>query len=1388
MEESQRSLDLSDTQPKETSPDLPVPSPQPKSALPAFICLSLLLFTVVGCLIAFSQQADSALWELQVGDIYEVHRENSLQTEGLDQGRELGAINDPTVLVSTIFILSTNRTHTELVVFMGEIDSVKSQGFFGLFSGNEEDEERGKRRGKTIPLVRVLADTKSGRICRIMAPFLADKIMIQIAESIASDLLLNRDPAVYLPMAHRQQSGGEVRDCVYPEVRGGVEVCPTFEARNTGNETVYTKVLTSAGPGRRLSSSPTSFSARQSSYINKQTGHLDHTYTIGNLTVQILNPNSQEQQNLNIRQQMTTRFSLIAKALSSSDLTLFKYLIERRLEMVDVTDLLYSRNTGRELDTKGLSSVPIFNLLGFEVRLEAELRALPYGLNVTVSLVAGNYARVTLATGVVGGSVFTAVQNVRKLSAFAGLTINETLSLLGKYSTSGVETWQNALNFANLGIWTELNKLQMTSPDYFSALNLTLASLNTTIQTLISNYTTTIREEITLYTSQLQSLNDSGVANQTAVSQLNQTLYTYLLLKDEIYCRIQDLLGKQRDSRQEESSLKGLIAGIRADILGKPAWIAYNQTIWEYMGNLTLWTNTLTTINTRLNSLKNTLLSDGNRYNDLLSIDLQALQNTVNSQLTPLNDRLAPLISQQSLLTSQYDSYNYTIQSILVALADLEESISQTTGDDQTLLIQQKTDLTEEMKANEGYMEDVKGQLEGVNGDIETVNREINTVIDVYQALGYREAEHQIERLTGEMEVISDIVQGTITTLVAAVQREGTIMRQIKNSNETLDEEKDWLGTELDQINGTLEGIGRVKSALITLESDMNMRLIEVLSLTQTYPSGYFTTANVLITALTSWKTSLFTHLSALQAILVSQLSPIQSELQTSNATSYVLYTDIPVKMASLQAVNTAQATYNLLLYQHQYDMLEIYTEITIPEQLEELYKRLNGTNELITTANTTLIEQINNKTQANPLIPQLKSQIQNVTLIFESIQNRTFNWTSIFTQYNFLNLTYLFSLQNTNETQCNLTEIQRQISLSESKITEDILKNSGNLTTQTNNFMNGFVNIENVTVTIVTGNFMNFTQISNAMANLWNLFNNTKADLWGIERELEGNVTSMERFINETRDGNGNGKDLEEIFKEIEGMGRMYNVQFLYPKNGSYGQVSKEICNQAMVVISGFSVAPLIRLYEQQFSTSLSLVSSIVLNCSLYINTYLSQYTAPLTLVTENSYYSNFALGPLCTPLGCISLAASMGIVVDSHMGVTFDNDGFYAVFSPATRCTFDGVGILTFCGSRIEVDLNAVSPIQPVYRLGSHKQALTYFVEGEVTSSFSASLQFLKTGYSKVVSTGCWCVRDGKAYRRLCLNWQTLYFQSPSLLFRLSYTSRQKTTLMTNQTLDMA
>jgi len=173
---------------------------------------------------------------------------------------------------------------------------------------------------------------------------------------------------------------------------------------------------------------------------------------------------------------------------------------------------------------------------------------------------------------------------------------------------------------------------------------------------------------------------------------------------------------------------------------------------------------------------------------------------------------------------------------------------------------------------------------------------------------------------------------------------------------------------------------------------------------------------------------------------------------------------------------------------------------------------------------------------------------------------------------------------------------------------------------------------------------------------------------------------------------------------------------------------------------------------------------------------------------VTENSVQSSLVLGPLCTPLGCVAMAATMAIVVDSQVGVSYDNDGFYATFSPLTRCSFDGVGLLTISGTRYEVDLHALSPISPQYRIGVHSQASAYFIDGKVSTSFNASLQLVKTRYGKVVDLGCWCVQDGKAKRRLCLTWQTLYFLPPSLLLQLTYKSTQTTTSMASQTIDMA
>ena len=1384
----EKSLDLSDRPVKEVEPGIPVKDKgKRRSALPAFICLSVLLISVVGCLIAFTQQAEPALWELQVGDIYEVQREQVSQTEGLDQGRRLGAMDDPSVLVSSIFVLASNYKEVDLVVFMGQIDSVKSQGIFSLFSG-DDDEERDKRRGKTLPLVRVLAEAKSGRIKRIQAPFRADKLMVQIAENIASDLLLNRDFQVYLPFSqHKVNSEAREKTCQYPEVRGGQELCPEFEVGNTVNETVYTKVFSTAGAGRRLDSSASSFHARQSAYVNKQTGRLDKTCTIGNLTVELVS-GGPEPQNLLIQQASATRFTLVAKALSKSDISLFQFLIERRLEMVDVTATFYEKKD-RKLGTTGLTSVPIFNLLGFKVRLETELRALPQALNVTVSLVADGIARVVLASGLIGGDVITAVKKVQSLSGFAQLTVNETLALLGTYSGTGVDTWRQALGTANAGIWTELKKLSTGSP--LASVNASLQLTNQTIQQVITNYTTTIRQEITFYTTQLHSLNDSLVANSTQVAGFNQTLYTYIFQADEIYSRIQDMLGRQSDSRLQQASLRILIASTRASIIGKPGWVHFNASLWEYQGNLTAWRELTREIEGKLTALAVDLQKDGERYNTILGTQLVALQDQVNIQLVPLYEKYNALINQQSSLIGEYDAYNNTIQSILPVLAQLEDSLAQATTDtDRDMLRMQKTDLLAEVAADQAEMDNIQVKLDLVETDIANQKAVIDTVLQVYQSLGYSEASHQKETLGSNLATVRQLAEDVVPQITAAITADMLVMSHTQTSNMTLDEEKDWISSEITALNSTLEALSSLQMALRSLCSGVSSRLADVTNLTTTYPVGYFSTANMLISALTVWKSSTFSRLSYVQSLLVTSLAPIQTQLEGSNATAAMLFSGIPDQIAGTEAVNIAQATYVLQVYQAQYHSLYVYSEVTIPEILEDLYKRLKGINQWITIANTTLIEAINNKTTGNPLVPELQTKLQNLTIILESIQNHTFVWRNVLNHSSFLNLSALFQIQG-NQSNCNLTEIQREINDAKEEIEADVLGNSKAFAEQTSAFTSAFVNIDSmqsVTVTVATGGFLNFTLISAALEDLWRAFNRVDQLLWNVESELQRNVTSMLNYVSTAQTTTFNSSALNAILTTISSLESLYNISFIYPVNVTYSPIDPVILNQTSMLLSTFTVAPLILLYEQQFSASLSLIQSVVLNCTLYINTYISQYTAPMVIVTENSVESSLVLGPICTPLGCVSMAATMAIVVDGQVGISYDNDGFYAIFSPLTRCSFDGVGLFTFAGTRIQADLHALSPISPRYRIGVHKQARGYFIEGRVSSSFEGSLQLLKTSYKKVVDLGCWCVRDGKAQRRLCLTWQTLYFKPPFLLLGLRYKAGQTTTVIANQTIDMA
>lgn len=1386
----ERSLDLSESPARDTDPvaQLQV-SGKRRSALPAFLGLTVLLLLVVGTLIALTQQADPVLWQLQVGDVYEVQREQTSQTEGLGSGRRLGDMDNPTVLVSSIFVLSSDRKETDLVVFMGRIDSVKSQGIFSLFSG-EEDEERDRRRGKTLPLVRVLAETNSGRIKRIQAPFRADKLMVQIAENIASDLLLNRDAQVYLPYSqHKVSSGASEGACQYPEIKGGQELCPEFEVANTANETVYTKVFSTTGVGRRLESSASSFTARQSAYVNKRTGHLDKTCTTGNLTVQLVS-GGQDPQDLLIQQATATRFSLTAKALSKSDVSLFKFLIERRLEMVDITSR-FDRKEDRELATTGLTSVPIFNLLGFKVRLETELRALPHALNVTVMLVADGCARVVLASGLIGGDVITAVKKVQSLSGFAQWTVNETLALLGKYSESGVETWRQALGSANTGIWAELYKLQAGSPDYLAYVNASVQVANQTIQQVISNYTTTLRQEITFYTTQLHSLNDSLVSNQTQVAGLNQTLYTYIFQADEIYSRIQDLLGRQRDSRLEVSSLRTLIAATRASILGKPAWEHFNTTLWEYERNLTSWTAQAGEVESSLNTLRTGLEAEGVRYNNILGRQIADLQDQVNTKCVPLYQKRNELTTLQRSLLGQYNAYNETKQSILPVLEQLEDSIAQATTDiDRNMLLTQKADLLAELASDQSEMDNIQVKLDLVNADIASQNTQLAATLQAYQSLGYGEAAHQKDILNTQTQLLGQIAEGTVPHLTAAIAANTLVMNRTRASNTTLDEEKDWLGSELPVLDSCLQALSKLQSGLRSLRDGMNSDLAEVKNLTTTHPSGYFSNADTLISALVDWKSSSYYRLSYVQSLLVSSLAPIQAQFAESNATSFMLFSGIPDQIAATQAVDLGQATYALQIYQAQYKELLIYSEITIPAILEDLYKRLNGTNQWIEVANTTLIAAIANKTVANPLAPELQAKVQNLTIVLETILNHTFVWTNVLNQSSF-NLSGLFQLQGSNSSNCNLTEIQREMNKAERGIQASILGNSKTLAEQSSAFASAFVNIEAfspVSVTIATGGFLNFTQIASALAGLWRLFTSTDELLWSLETELQRNVTSMLAYVNSTQTSAIDSSAFSALFTAIHSLESLYNVTFDYPTNVTYPSVSPVVLTQVSVLLRTFTVAPLISLYEQQFSASISLVQSVVLNCSTFINTFISQYTAPMVMVTENSVEASLALGPLCTPLGCVALAATMAIVVDSQVGVSYDNDGFYAIFSPLTRCSFDGVGLLTFAGTRIEVNLHALSPISPQYRIGVHRQASAYFIEGKVSTSFEASVQLLKTCYEKVVDLGCWCVRDGKAQRRLCLTWQTLYFKRPSLMLKLSYKGGQTTTALANQTIDMA
>lgn len=1387
----EKSLDLSDRPGKELEPGTPLKdSGKRRSALPAFLCLAVLLISVVGCLIAFTQQAEPAIWELQLGDIYEVQREQTSQTEGLDQGRRLGAMEDPSVLVSSIFVLSSTDKEVDLVVFMGKIDSAKSQGIFSLFVG-DDDEERDRRRGKTLPLVRVQAEAKSGRIKRIQAPFRADKLMIQIAENIASDLLLNRDPQAYLPFSqHKVSSEAGGRACQYPEIRGGQDLCPEFEVHNTVNETVYTKVFSTAGAGRRLDSSASSFHARQSAYVNKHTGRLDKTCTTGNLTVELVS-GGPEPQNLLIQQASATRFSLVAKALSKSDISLFQFLIERRLEMVDVTSTFYEKKD-RELATTGLTSVPIFNLLGFKVRLETELRALPQALNVTVSLVADGVARVVLASGLIGGDVITAVKKVQSLSGFAQLTVNQTLALLGTYSKTGVDIWKQALGTANAGIWTELNKLSTGSPDFLASVNSSLQLTNQTIQQVITNYTTTIRQEITFYTTQLHSLNDSLVANSTQVTSLNQTLYTYIFQADEIYSRIQDLLGRQSDSRLQQASLRTLIAATRASIIGKPGWVHFNTSLWEYEGNLTVWRVVTREIEGKLRGLAVELKKDGDRYNYILGTQLPTLQDQVNIQLVPLYEKYNELITQQSSLIGEYSAYNDTIQSILPVLAQLEDSIAQATTDtDKDMLRVQKTDLLAEIAADQAEMDNIWVKLDLLETDITNQIALIDTILEVYQSLGYSEASNMKETLGNSMGTVEELAENVVPQLIAAITTDILILSHTQASNMTLDEEKDWISTEISALNSTLEALSNLQIALRSFNSGISSNLADVTSLTTN--NGYFSTANRLISTLTLWKSHTFSRLSYVQSLLVVSLTPIQAQFEGSNATTVMLFNGIPNQIASTEAVDIAQAMYVLQIYQLQYNSLIKYSEVTIPEMLEDLYKRLKGVNQWITVANTTLIEAINNKTISNPLVPELQTKLQNLTIILESIQNHTFIWRNVLTHSSFLNLTALFQLQsNSNQSNCNLTEIQREMSTAKEKIQADILGNSKALAQQSSAFASAFVNIDSmqsVTVTVATGGFLNFTHISAALEELWRAFKGVDGLLWNLESELQRNVTSMIAYVNTAQTTTFNPSALNAIFATIHSLESLYNISFIYPVNATYSPpIDPVILNQTSVLLSTFTVAPLILLYEQQFSASLSLIQSIVLNCTLYINTYISQYTAPMVIVTENSVEASLVLGPICTPLGCVAMAATMAIVVDGQVGISYDNDGFYAVFSPLTRCSFDGVGLFTFAGTRIQADLHAVSPISPRYRIGVHKQARGYFIEGQVSTSFEASLQLLKASHKKVVDLGCWCVRDGKAQRRLCLSWQTLYFKPPLLLLGLRYRAGQTTALIANQTIDMA
>lgn len=1388
----EKSLDLSDRPAKDIDSVSPLPtSGKRRSALPAFLGLIVLLFLVVGCLIAFTQQAEPALWQLQVGDVYEVQREQTSQTEGLGSGRRLGDMTDPTVLVSSVFVLSSDWKETDLVVFMGQIDSVKSQGIFSLFSG-EEDEERERKKGRTLPLVRVFAETNSGRIKRIQAPFRADMLMVQIAENIASDLLLNRDSQVYLPYSqHKVSSEAAESACKYPEIKGGQELCPEFEVTNTVNETVYTKVFSTIGNGRRLESSASTFSARQSAYVNKHTGHLDKTCTTGNLTVQLLR-GGQDPQDLLVQQATTTRFSLVAKALSQSDVALFKFLIERRLEMGDITSRLYYQEHDRELATTGLTSVPIFNLLGFKVRLETELSALPNALNVTVILVADGLARVVLASGLIGGDVITAVKKVRSLSGFAQLTINETLALLGTYSGSGVETWRHALGTANTGIWAELHKLQAGSPDYLSSVNVSLQVVNQTIEQVITNYTTTIRQEITFYTTQLHSLNDSLVANETQVAGLNQTLYTYIFQADEIYSRIQDMLGRQRDSRLEASSLRTLIAATRASILGKPAWVHFNITLWEYTENLTSWTTQAGEVKSSLVTLRTGLEAEGVRYSSILGRQITDLQNQVNTQCVPLYQKLNELTALRNSLMGNYNAYNETIQSILPVLEQLEDSIAQaTTETDRNMLLAQKADLLAEMALDQSEMDKLQVELDLIDSDIANQNSQLAAVLQAYQSLGYAEAAHQKDILGTQIQLLEQTAEGTVPQLAAAIAANILAMNRTRASNTTLDEEKDWLGNELAVLDSCLQALSKLNSGVRSLRDGMDSDLEKVTNLTITFPSGYFNNADTLINALVYWKSSSYTRLSYVQSLLVSSLAPVQAQFTASNATAAMLFSSIPDQIAATQAVDIGQATYLLQIYQAQYSELLTYSEVTIPEILEDLYKRLNGINQWIEVANTTLIAAIGNKTVANPLVPELQAKVHNLTIVLESILNHTFVWTNVLNQSTFLNLSGLFHLQSSNWSACNLTEIQRQMNNAEGIIQASILGNSKTLAEQTSAFASAFVNIDSfspVSVTLATGGFLNFTQIEKALTSLWSLFTSTDELLWGVEAELQRNVTSMLTYVNSTQTSTLDSSDLTALFAAIRSLELLYNITFDYPQNVTYPSISPVILTQVSVLLRTFTVAPLIGLYEQQFSASVSLVQSVVLNCSTFINTYISQYTAPMVMVTENSVEASLALGPLCTPLGCVALAATMAIVVDSKVGVSYDNDGFYALFSPLTRCSFDGVGLLTFAGTRIEVTLHALSPISPQYRIGMHKEASAYFIEGKVSTSFEASVQLLKTGYKKVVDLGCWCVRDGKAQRRLCLTWQTLYFNAPLLLLKLSYRAGQTTTAIANQTIDMA